>query len=223
MLNPRTKNLIKLLLFILLLAVVGTLSRLSGLGQYIEQERLQQWVKDFGLTGPLVYILIFSAAPALFLPGLPITIAGGVAFGPVWGTVYASIGSTLGAGAAFLISRYFARSQIKELLGPRLQAIDEGVEKRGWIYVAITRLIPLFPYNLLNYAFGLTRIRFYEYLFTSWICMLPATAAYVVFSSSILSVLKGRLSRELFIGALLFLLVSAGPFLFKKFQKKKES
>jgi len=222
MIKSRTKNLLKLLIFILLLVIVGMLSRLLGLSQYLEQEKLTEWVKGFGLVGPLVYILVFATAPSLFLPGLPITIAGGVVFGPVWGTVYASIGSTLGAGAAFLISRYFARRQIKNLLGPRLLAIDEGVEKKGWIYVAITRLIPLFPYNLLNYAFGLTRIRFYEYLLTSWICMLPATAAYVVFSSSLLGVLKGKIPGELIVGVILFALVSVTPFLFKKFQKMKE-
>lgn len=222
MIKSRGKNLLKLLLFIGILAGAGILSRKLGLSQYVEEEKLQEWVRSFGLVGPLVYILVFSTAPALFLPGLPITLAGGVAFGPVWGVVYASIGSTIGAGVAFLISRYFARRQITELLGPRLLAIDEGVKKKGWIYVAITRLIPLFPYNLLNYAFGLTQIRFFEYLMTSWICMLPATAAYVIFSSSLLGLLKGKFQREFMIGLVLVAVVGAIPFLLKRIQKAKE-
>ena len=221
MIQPRTRNLLKLSIFLLFLAGVGIISHTAGLGRYLEEERLQNWVRGFGLTGPLVYILVFTLAPSLLLPALPITVAGGVIFGPVWGVVYASIGSTLGAGVAFLVSRYFARNHVKELLGPRLRAIDEGVEKKGWIFVATTRLIPLFPYNLLNYAFGLTRIGFYEYLFTSWLCMLPATAAYVLFSSSLLGVLKGSIPREFLYGVLLFLLVAAIPFFYKKLQKKK--
>lgn len=219
--RPRTKSFLRLLIFVLILAVAGTLSRYFGLMQYLEQERLKEWVDSFGGIAPLIYILIFATAPSLFLPGLPITLAGGVIFGPLWGTVYASIGSTLGAGIAFLIARYFARKQIEALLGPRFQAVDEGVQKRGWIYVATTRLIPLFPYNLLNYAFGLSKIRFLEYLLTSWICMLPATAAYVIFSSSLLGLLQGRVSGEMVIGFLLILLVSALPFVIKKVQKRK--
>ena len=168
------------------------------------------------MLGPIIYIVVFMIAPSLFLPGLPITVTGGVVFGPVWGTLYASIGSTLGAGLAFLISRYFARRQISDLLGPKLQSIDQGVEEKGWIYVAITRLIPIFPYNLLNYAFGLTRIKFLEYLFTSWICMLPATAAYVIFSSSLLEIVKGKFSRELIIGLILLALVSIMPIVYRR-------
>jgi uncharacterized membrane protein YdjX (TVP38/TMEM64 family) len=220
MIRPRTKSVLKLLVFVLILAVAGTLSRHFGLTQYLEQERLKSWVDGFGAVAPLIYILIFATAPSLFLPGLPITLAGGLVFGPLWGTVYASVGSTLGAGLAFLVARYFARKQIEDLLGPRLQAIDEGVQRKGWVYVATTRLIPLFPYNLLNYAFGLSKIRFLEYLLTSWICMLPATAAYVVFSSSLLDILKGKISREMIIGLFLILFVSAIPFLIQKLQKR---
>lgn len=221
MVQPRTKNIFKLALFLLFLAAVGIFSHSAGLGRYLEEERLQNWVRGLGVAGPLVYILLFTLAPSLLFPALPITLAGGVVFGPVWGLVYASIGSTLGAGVAFLVSRFFAGNQVRELLGSRLLPIDEGVKKKGWMYVATARLIPIFPYNLLNYAFGLTRIGFYEYLLTSWICMLPGTAAYVLFSSSLLGILKGTIPRELFYGLLLFLLVALIPFFYRKFQKKK--
>ena len=219
--DDRKKKILKLILFACSLGLVATVTHLSGLDRYLDQERLRAWIDRFGLFGPLFYVLLFALAPSLFVPGLPITIAGGVAFGPVWGTVYASIGSTLGAAIAFLVSRYFARGPVKELLGPRLIAIDEGVEKRGWIFVAVTRLIPLFPYNLLNYAFGLTRIRFLEYLVTSWICMLPATAAIVVFSSSLLGVLRGKVPKELIIGVVLLLVSASIPFFYRKLQRQK--
>ncbi|MHB8483291.1 MAG: TVP38/TMEM64 family protein [Nitrospiria bacterium] len=216
----RRNSLLKLLLFLCVLGIFGILTHLTGVRSFLEQQRLQSWVQGFGALGPLIYIIVFMIAPSFFLPGLPITVAGGVVFGPVLGTLYASVGSTLGAGLAFLISRYFARGQISDLLGPRLAAIDQGVQEKGWVYVAITRLIPVFPYNLLNYAFGLTRIRFFEYLFTSWICMLPATAAYVIFSSSLLGVLKGKISKELMIGLILLVLVTVIPMIVRRRTKR---
>lgn len=205
-------------LFLLILIGVIAAVRAGGLTEYLDQQRLQEAIRRWGMWGPLIYILIFAVAPALFLPGLPITVAGGLAFGPVWGTAYASVGSTLGAGLAFLISRYFARGAISEMLGERWKKIDEGVAQRGWVYVAVTRLIPIFPFNLLNYAFGLTQIGFIRYLFTSWLFMLPGTAAYVIFSSSLLDLLKGKISPTLLLGFLLIALVSLIPLFYRRWR-----
>lgn len=212
---------IRAVFFILILIFLIAAIRLFGLHAYLDQERLRGWIGGFGTGGPIVYILIFSIAPSLFLPGLPITVAGGLVFGPVWGTVYASVGSTLGAGIAFLVARYFARDTVVELLGDRWQKIDEGVTQKGWIYVAITRLIPVFPFNLLNYAFGLTKIPFLTYLLTSWVFMLPGTTAYVVFSSSILGLLKGKVSVTFVAGFILLLLVSSAPFIYRRWKGSK--
>ena len=215
----KKKNIIKLTLFAGVIIAIITLIKTTGLDQFLDKERLHSWIKGFGPWGPLVYILIYSITPSLFLPGLPVTIAGGLAFGPVYGTVFAIVGATIGACFAFLVARYFARSQIESLLEGRLKKIDEGVEKKGWIFVAITRLIPIFPFNLLNYAFGLTKIKFSHYAITSFICMLPATAAYVVLSSSLLDLLKGRVSPELIIGVVLLAAVSSVPFIYNKLKK----
>ncbi|MDP6625956.1 MAG: TVP38/TMEM64 family protein [Nitrospinota bacterium] len=215
----KKKNIIKLALFAGVIIAIITLIKTTGLDQFLDKERLHSWIKGFGPWGPLVYILIYSITPSLFLPGLPVTIAGGLAFGPVYGTLFAIVGATIGACLAFLVARYFARSQVECLLEGRLKKIDEGVEKKGWIFVAITRLIPIFPFNLLNYAFGLTKIKFSHYAITSFICMLPATAAYVVLSSSLLDLLKGRVSPELIIGVVLLAAVSSVPFIYNKLKK----
>jgi uncharacterized membrane protein YdjX (TVP38/TMEM64 family) len=158
----------------------------------------------------------------LLLPGLPITIAGGILFGPFWGVVYTITSSTIGACIAFLISRYVARGWIEEKLrSPRRRRLDEGVEKHGWKVVAFTRLIPLFPFNLLNYAFGMTKIGFWPYTLATFICMLPACIAFIVFSSSLLDLLKGKISATFVLGIALVVLVSLIPLFYRYYQKKK--
>jgi uncharacterized membrane protein YdjX (TVP38/TMEM64 family) len=201
-------------LSVLAVSVIGIY--FFGLGAGWDGERLRESIDSFGSAAPLIYIAIFAVAPVLLLPGLPITVAGGLVFGPFWGTVYASIGSTLGAGLAFLTARYFARRAVQDFLGDRWRRVDEGVAEKGWFYVAIARLIPVFPFNLLNYAFGLTRIGFATYLFTSWLFMLPGTAAYVVFSASIFDLLKGKASPAFWIGAVLFLVLFAVQYFYRK-------
>jgi uncharacterized membrane protein YdjX (TVP38/TMEM64 family) len=152
----------------------------------------------------------------LFLPGLPITLAGGVLFGPVWGVVYTSIGSTCGAGLVFLVARYLARDWVaRKLAGTRLMSLDEKVARHGWKIVAVSRLVPVFSFSLLNYAFGLTQISFWPYLAATFVGMLPLTIAYVYFSSNILDLLQGKVSSGLIIGAILVILVSLIPVIYK--------
>lgn len=221
--NSKKKSVIKLLLFVIVLAAIVTTVKLTGLDEYLDKERLQSWINSFGALGPIIFILIYSIAPSLFLPGLPITVAAGLVFGPFYGTLYTIIGATIGASLAFLVARYFARTQIENLVSGKLKVIDEGVEKKGWIFVAITRLIPLFPFNFLNYAFGLTRVKFSHFVIASFIFMLPGTAAYVVFSSSILDVLNGQISPELVVGLVLIVVVSVIPLIYKKYKGKKDA
>jgi uncharacterized membrane protein YdjX (TVP38/TMEM64 family) len=207
---------IRAAVFLGVLVVLAIGISFSGLSAYLDGERIREWVDTFGSAAPLVYILAFAVVPVLLLPGLPMTIAGGLAFGPFWGTVYASIGSTLGAGLAFLVARYFARQAVQNFLGERWKKVDEGVTRKGWVYVALTRLIPIFPFFLLNYAFGLTQIRFVTYLLASWLFMLPGTAAYVVFSASFLDLLKGKVSPSFWIGLTLLFAVFAAQHLYRK-------
>lgn len=203
-----------LLLTLIVAAIVSI--KLSGLDEYLDQERLRALIASYGAWGPVVYMLIYSIAPSLMLPGFPITVVGGMLFGPVGGTVYTSIGATIGASIAFLIARYMGRGWVEAMLKGRGRELDSEVERQGWKVVAFTRLIPLFPFNLLNYAFGLTRIKFSHYFLASFLFMLPGIIAYVVFSSSLLGLLKGNVSKEFLIGLLLVIVVSAIPIAYKK-------
>ncbi len=130
-----------------------------------------------GALGPLLYIAIYAAATTLFVPGALFGLAGGVLFGPVWGTVWNLAGATIGAALSFLIARYLAADWVARRAGGFLQRLIAGVEAEGWRFVAVTRLAPFVPFNLLNYALGLTRIRFDQYVVASLVCMAPGTAA----------------------------------------------
>ncbi|MBU1171925.1 MAG: VTT domain-containing protein [Proteobacteria bacterium] len=210
--------------FIVSLIISAILAlKFSGASGYLETETLKAWVERGGVFAPLIYILIYSISPALFLPGLPVTIVGGILFGPFWGVVYAITGATLGACVSFLIARYGARSWAETMLmaHPRLKRLDEDVGRQGWKIVAFTRLIPVFPYNLLNYAFGLTKISFIHYAVTSFFCMLPACIAFIVFSSSLPDILRGHVSPAFVAGGVLIGIVSSIPLIVRKQRAKK--
>jgi uncharacterized membrane protein YdjX (TVP38/TMEM64 family) len=222
--QPQTRKVspLKPLLFILLIAVIILAVRFFHLDQYLEKERLRQFVAGYGIWGPIVYLVIWTLAPPLFLPGLPITLTGGVLFGPFWGVIYTIFGATAGATLAFLVARYLARDWVAgKLQGTRLLALDEKVAREGWEIVAFTRLVPIFPFFLINYAFGLTRVPLLHYVLATFFGMLPVTIAYVYFSANVLDLFRGKFSKELLIGVLLLGLVSLIPFVYKKIKAKK--
>ncbi len=144
----------------------------------ISIESLIAWVGQLGWVAPLVFIACYAIATVFFLPGLIFTLAGGVLFGPLFGTLYNLTGATIGATLAFITSRYIAHDWAAQRTGKRLRQLVEGVEEEGWRFVAFVRLVPLIPFNLLNYALGLTGIRLSHYIITSFIFMAPGGAAY---------------------------------------------
>lgn len=220
--EQKKSGFLKFLVFLIFLAAIIATVKVSGVSRYLEQQTLRTWIEGYGMLAPVVYMLVYTIAPALFLPGLPITIVGGILFGPLWGVVYTIVGSTAGACVAFLVSRYLARDWVGgQLKSPRWRRLDEGVERHGWKVVAFTRLIPLFPFNLLNYAFGLTRIGFRQYAATTFLCMLPACIAFIVFSSSLLDLIRGRVSLTFVIGILLIVLVSLFPLFYRRYKSKR--
>jgi uncharacterized membrane protein YdjX (TVP38/TMEM64 family) len=220
---PSKPSVIRPLVFLALLGAIIFTVRYFQLDQYLEKERLRQVVAGYGTLGPVIYTLIWVAAPPLFLPGLPIGLAGGILFGPFWGVVYTIFGATIGATLAFLVARYLARDWVAaKLTGSKLATLDEKVGQHGWKIVALTRLVPLFPYNLLNYAFGLTRISLMAYVASTFIFMLPMTIAIIYFSANILDLLQGRVTKELVIGIILVILVTTLiPRLYKKFRGRQ--
>lgn len=212
----RSTRLIRFGALLLALVAVVAAARLTGLTSYLSLDnlgRLRDYVDSFGPAAPLVFILGYAVATVAFLPGTPLTLLGGLAFGPVLGAIYVTIGATLGLTLAFLVARYAARGLVASWVeeNERLRKLDEEVERQGWRILVITRLVPLFPFNLQNYAYGLTRIGLGTYVLVSAICIIPGVIAYTFAGGSVTS---GDLTRTfIFLGvaSVFFVLLSLVP------------
>jgi uncharacterized membrane protein YdjX (TVP38/TMEM64 family) len=170
----------KLKLFMAALLGVGIALALIYREQ-LEADRLTLWITGFGLLAPLAFCTLRVLAAVLLVPGSLMGIAAGAAFGLVPGAVYNLLSSTVGAVAAFAIARFIAPNRVHRMLLSRaaVARLIAGVNAEGWRFVAFVRLVPLFPYNLVNYAFGLTGISLLEYTLATLVCMIPGDIAYV--------------------------------------------
>jgi uncharacterized membrane protein YdjX (TVP38/TMEM64 family) len=198
------------------LAAVGALAWSLGLHEWVRADRLAQLrpaIEAYGTWGPVLYVAGYVLAELLFVPALPLTLLGGLAFGPLWGAVYVSLASTLAAALAFLVARHLARDTVERWMeqSPRLARIDAAVERHGWRILMVTRLVPLFPFNLQNFVYGLTRIPFWTYVGVSWACMLPATVAFTLAGGALSDGAAGRTLWMLAGAAVLIALVSLMP------------
>jgi uncharacterized membrane protein YdjX (TVP38/TMEM64 family) len=157
------------------------------------------WVRGFGVTGTMVYALVYITGTILLIPGTALTAGAGLVYGPILGTLIVSPASVIGATLAFLIARHFARVWVESKLRqyPKFDAIDRAIEKNGFKIILLLRLEPVFiPFALLNYGLGLTSVRLRDYVLASWLGMLPATALYVYLGSAlhnVADVFEGKL------------------------------
>lgn len=163
---------------VLALALAGGIALAYAYRDLFDTQALERWIGEAGATAPLLFMAIYALGTVLFFPGSLLTLAGGAIFGPVWGTVYNLAGATIGAAIAFLAARYLAQEWVTRRSGGFLKKLLDGVDAEGWKFVAFVRLVPLFPFNLLNYALGLTRIGLWHYVIASYVFMLPGAIAY---------------------------------------------
>lgn len=172
----------------LLLAVLAIVALIAAAKYFNVQSLLQDaldWIRSLGAAGPAAFIVIYIFATVAALPGSVLTLGAGAVFGVVFGSIYVSIASTLGAVLAFIIARYLARDAVGKRIArnEKFAAVDHAVGADGWRIVFLTRLSPVFPFNFLNYAFGLTKVSLRDYLTASWIGMMPGTVMYVYLGS----------------------------------------
>jgi uncharacterized membrane protein YdjX (TVP38/TMEM64 family) len=139
------------------------------------------WVGHLGPLGFVAFVAIYALATVLFVPGWPLTVGAGFTFGLVLGTVAVSLGSTIGAALAFLIARSIARKNVEAMTkkNEKFQAIDRAIGEQGWKLIFLLRLSPVIPFNVSNYVYGITAVKFWPYVLASWIGMLPGTLLYV--------------------------------------------
>ena len=148
-------------------------------------QALVAWIQSHQEISWLLYGLLYVVATVLLLPGSVITLGAGFLFGLGYGFMLVSAASVTGATLAFLIGRFLARDWVESKLSdmPRFNALDRAIQERGWLIVLLTRLSPLFPFNLLNYGLGLTGVRLGTYVLVSWLGMMPGTVLYVYLGS----------------------------------------
>ena len=168
----------KLWKLILLVILVTGITFVVSYRDQIDAGSIQSWIEDHGNAAPLLFMLIYIIGTVFFFPGSVVTLLGGALFGPVLGTFYNLTAATIGSMLSFLVARYLASNWVEKKTAGKLKQLINGVENEGWRFVALTRLVPLFPFNLLNYALGLTKIKLTHYGLATYIFMLPGTIAY---------------------------------------------
>lgn len=183
---------------------------------------LLSWFDTAGWIAPILFLGLYGIATVCFMPTMILTLAGGALFGPILGSMFNLAGATLGAVCAFSISRYWMFERIVHKKNDRINQLITGVERWGWQFIALTRLVPVIPFNLVNYGLGLTRIKFHHYVITTIIFLIPV---------EIISTYCGYVgmdflihSKELYKGSMLFFLVIGSIILiWNKFFRKKQT
>ena len=198
---------------LLLLIISGVFIGTYFLGIEKHLGELQPWIKTWGIWAPGIYLIIYLGIVIVSIPATPFGIVAGIIFGSILGITLIIIGASLGSALTFLIARYFARDAVSKWMehNPRFQRLDRLIETHGTIIVIITRLVPLFPFNILNYGFGLTKIPFKTYIIWSTIGMIPGTVVFVGGSDAIYqSLTTGTIPWELTILIISMILLISG-------------
>lgn len=203
-----------------LLVTLFFLVRNTSLIALLDPASIKALVQSYGVYGPLLYMGMYILACMVFFPGTPLTLAGGALFGPVFGTLYTVLGATIGATCAFYFSRFFSggvsSSKDSGVLS-KLSKYDEAIQQNGFLTVLFLRFVPLFPFNGLNFALGLTSINAKDYILGTLLGIIPGTFAYVFFGDSL-----GTLSPFKIVLAVLALLLLSllGKYVMHRYGKK---
>jgi uncharacterized membrane protein YdjX (TVP38/TMEM64 family) len=173
---------------------------------------IRTWILSFGWLAPILYILLYTVRPMILFPASILSLAGGLAFGAGWGTLSTVIGAIAGAVLSFMVARFMGKSLVRMEWKGRFTKIQLQLENRGLLYVLLLRLIPLFPFDLISYVAGVSKIRFRAFLFGTLFGIIPGTFAYNFLGSSFV----GGSASDILIAAAVFLAALMVPILFRK-------
>jgi uncharacterized membrane protein YdjX (TVP38/TMEM64 family) len=172
------------ILAIALFCIIATVAGIYLLGG-INQQELQLWLQKMGVWAPIIYIFIYSIATILILPSTPLNLSGGAIFGSIWGTIWTSIAAVLAAVLSFWFSRTIGRKLVEQKLAGKWQSLDREMEQGGFFYMFAIRLLPLIPYGMVNFAAGLTSIKFRDYLFGTLLGTVPGILPFVMMGAGL--------------------------------------
>lgn len=200
----------------LALLVVGGFLVFASVGGP-DQAGIERFVRDAGIAAPVVYVVLYVMLTVVLFPGAVITAAGGALFGSVQGTVLTVVGATIGATGAFLVGRWLGREQVERLAGESVGRLDDWMHEHGFLAVLYTRLIPVVPFNVLNYAAGIAGLRVRDYVIATAVGIVPGTFAYAELGHSLTGCVAGErcdLTSPAFLTAvgLIVFFVAVGPF-----------
>lgn len=192
--GDRRGGLLKIILFAAVLALLAAGLKWTDLGRYFSRPFVENLLGRLGPWAPLGYILIYAVGAVLMVPGTLITAMGGIFFGPALGTALVVAGATAGAAGAFLTSRFLARDFIQGKFGssPWFAKLEEGVARKGIRFILFVRLVPVFPFNWLNYACGLTGVTFRDYLIGTFFGIMPASFVFTNAASQMANAAAGE-------------------------------
>ncbi|OYD06169.1 TVP38/TMEM64 family protein [Paludifilum halophilum] len=212
------RNGIKLIGFVLLLTAGFFILRSLGL-ERLTPGYIRHFILSFGMWAPFLYIFLYTIRPLFFFPAVALTLSGGMAFGPWWGTLYDLIGASLGAYLAFGLARSLGREAIQQWWGKRLQMLNIHVETYGFRAVLFLRLLPMVPFDAISYSSGLSKIRFRDFAWATTLGMIPGTFAYNFLGHS----LHHAFSTTFYIALGLVFLFMLSPVIYKKWKKRSSS
>ncbi|MDQ0887798.1 putative membrane protein YdjX (TVP38/TMEM64 family) [Paenibacillus sp. V4I9] len=175
--------LIKSLLFIV---VVGGLLWFNHKVLHLSPEGIRTWILTFGGAAPVLFIFIYAVRPLILFPASVLSLTGGLAFGPVWGTVYTIVGATIGAVLSFWLARFLGNKLVSTRSKEKWGKLEKQLQQKGFIYILLLRLIPIFPFDLISYGAGVAKVNFSSFLFGTLLGIIPGTFAYSFLGSSFL-------------------------------------
>ncbi|MGG4491242.1 TVP38/TMEM64 family protein [Metabacillus idriensis] len=178
---------------------------------HLAPEEIRGWILSFGSAAPVLFILIYTIRPLILFPASIMSLAGGLAFGPIWGTFYTIIGATLGAVLSFGLARVLGENLFRVRL-EKWRKLETQLREKGFLYILLLRLIPVFPFDLVSYAAGISKVKFWAFLFGTLLGIIPGTFAYNFLGSSFF---QGK-TLYLIIAVTVFILVTTIPLFLKK-------